>query len=505
MFEDLFAYDVDELGTAAVLTAAATSRALRERLEVLDLLHALRIADLHHEVATTAGRGGERRRVYGGGGCPEIAEFAPVEFGAVMGMSPAAAKAYLDDALGLRHRLPLTFARVLAFDASAWRARKIARACRALPEQAAALVDRRVAAIVNTVTPVRLATIVDAALWEADPAAAQAAAEEHARSRGVWVKRSDDHGTKSIWVRAAAGDVIRFDATIDDIAQALRALGDTDTLDQRRAKAIGIIADPALAHELLEVAHHLAATHTTNTTATASGSTGANDNAAGHSGADDNATGETAAQHHGHGTDDSAADSCGDDHSGDNTPGRDYDIDYDIDGGRGEDDVDGVAGGRGDDHSGDSDTGRGADADAVVGGVAGSSGHSGDNPPGDDVADNGSHGKGGGVAGGTGSGDDHDGDHTPGRGHDVDGREDTTRDDDSGDDRGDDHGDDCGDDSGDDSGLDGSGGVVEDWWLAEEPGLDAEADRDAPHPGSSDLADPLDVPARVLGEPWRGD
>ena len=113
------------------------------------------------QVATTAGRGGERRRVYGGAGCPEIAEFAPVEFGAVMGMSPAAAKVYLDDVLGLRHRLPLTFARVLAFDASAWRARKIARACRALPEQVAALVDRRVASIVNTVTPVRLETIVD--------------------------------------------------------------------------------------------------------------------------------------------------------------------------------------------------------------------------------------------------------------------------------------------------------------------------------------------------------
>src|SRR4051794_11984044 len=56
MFEDLFAYDVDELDTAAVLTAAATSRALRERLEVLDLLHALRIADLHHEARVAAGR-----------------------------------------------------------------------------------------------------------------------------------------------------------------------------------------------------------------------------------------------------------------------------------------------------------------------------------------------------------------------------------------------------------------------------------------------------------------
>src|SRR5437879_4384804 len=64
----------------------------------------------------------------------------------------------------------------------------------------------------------------------------------------------DEHGTKTIWVKAAAGDVIRFDATIDDLARALRILGDTDSLDRRRAKAIGWIADPAPAHRLLEAA-----------------------------------------------------------------------------------------------------------------------------------------------------------------------------------------------------------------------------------------------------------
>ncbi|QNE20067.1 hypothetical protein F1D05_21815 [Kribbella qitaiheensis] len=59
-------------------------------------------------------------------------------------------------------------------------------------------------------------------------------------------------------MRAATGDVIRLNATITQIADALVALGDIDPLDQRRAKAIGIIADPALAHHLLEVAQHLA-------------------------------------------------------------------------------------------------------------------------------------------------------------------------------------------------------------------------------------------------------
>ncbi|MEU8227946.1 hypothetical protein AB0B82_35350, partial [Kribbella sp. NPDC048915] len=69
-----------------------------------------------------------------------------------------------------------------------------------------------------------------------------------------------------IWVRAAAGAVIRFDATIDDLARALKALGDTDSLNQRRAKAIDWIADPAAAHQLIEVARHLATTQATQAT-----------------------------------------------------------------------------------------------------------------------------------------------------------------------------------------------------------------------------------------------
>ncbi len=146
---------------------------------------------------------------------------------------------------------------------SPWRARKIAHACLALSQEAAAIVDRKVAGIVDTVTPGALTRIVKAAVWEADPEAAKAQAEAAARTRGVFVAPSDDHGTKQIWVRAAAGDVIRFDATIDDLARALKILGDTDDLDQRRAKAIGWISDPAAAHQLLEVARYLARTQPT--------------------------------------------------------------------------------------------------------------------------------------------------------------------------------------------------------------------------------------------------
>jgi hypothetical protein len=50
--------------------------------------------------------------------------------------------------------------------------------------------------------------------------------------------------------------------------------------------------------------------------------------------------------------------------------------------------------------------------------------------------------------------------------------------------------------------ADECGGVDGDWYPAEEPGADDDADRDAPHPSSSDLPDPLDTPTRVSTSPW---
>jgi len=258
----MFEGDLDELGTADLLAAASEFDLVEERAAVRKLEAALAYADRNAVVYGGADGaplpGTERLRVYGGDGCPGVAEFAPIEFGAVMRMSTGAAASFMGEALALRHRLPRIWAAVLAGNAVPWRARKVARACLSLSVEAAAIVDRRVVGIVNTVTPSKLATIVKAAVWEADPELAKAQAEAAARERGVFVGPSDDHGTKRFWVRAAAGDVIRFDATIDDLARALKTLGDTDSLDARRAKAVGWIADPAAAHHLLEVARYLA-------------------------------------------------------------------------------------------------------------------------------------------------------------------------------------------------------------------------------------------------------
>ncbi|WP_406048449.1 DUF222 domain-containing protein [Kribbella sp. NBC_00889] len=271
--ERMFDDDLSALPTADLLESAAQHRAEINRLEARLLEHAQHFADQHHPTTSPPRprlhdwEGRERSIVLGGDGCPEITEFAPAEFGAVLGMSTGAAAGYIGQALALRHRFPFIWARVQSGDATPWRAAKISTACEDLSLETAAMVDRRLAPIVDTVTPYRLDKIIKAAQWHADPAAARAAAEEKARERGVYVGDADDHGTKILYVRAATGDIIRFDATITSIADALHILGDTTALASRRAKAIGIIADPHYTAELLlQAREHIPAPLTANPT-----------------------------------------------------------------------------------------------------------------------------------------------------------------------------------------------------------------------------------------------
>ena len=266
----MFEGDLTTLSTPDLLESAAGHRAEANRLDARLLEHAQTYADRHHPDACPvrpgrgrgSGDGRERAVVLGGDGCPEIAEFAPAEFGVMLGISAGAAADFIGQALALRHRLPLTWARVQAGEATPWKARKIATACLELPEDAARSVDRRVAKVVDSLTPIRLDKIVEAAKKHADPEGSRRKAEEKARERGVHLGRSDEHGTKKIYIRTATGAAIRFDARITSIAEALKALGDTNTLQRRRADAVGIIADPRYTEELLHQARQYQNTHT---------------------------------------------------------------------------------------------------------------------------------------------------------------------------------------------------------------------------------------------------
>jgi hypothetical protein len=258
----MFEMDLESLSTADLLESAAAHRAVAIRADARLLEHALIYADRFHPdtCPVRPGRrssdGRERAVVLGGEGCPEIAEFAIAEFGVMLGVSPGVAANYLGQALALRHRFPLTWARVLAGEATPWKACRIVAECSKLSEEAAGLVDRRIAGLVDSITPYRLDKIVKAARLHADPDSARAEAAEQARERGVFVGRSNEHGTKTMYVKAAAGAVIRNNATLTAIADALKTFGDTRPVQQRRADAVGIIADPRFTEELLAQARH---------------------------------------------------------------------------------------------------------------------------------------------------------------------------------------------------------------------------------------------------------
>ena len=187
---------------------------------------------------------------------PGDLEFAIAEFAVMLGISPRVAANYLGQALALRHRFPFTWARVQAGDATPWKACRIVADCAKLSADAAAYVDQRIARLIDSITPYRLNKIVQAAKMHADPDLARAEAAEKARERGVFVGARDEHGTKTMYIKAAAGAVIRNKATLDAIAEALKTFGDTRPVQHRRADAVGILADPRYTQELLTQARH---------------------------------------------------------------------------------------------------------------------------------------------------------------------------------------------------------------------------------------------------------
>jgi Domain of unknown function (DUF222) len=188
--------------------------------------------------------GGERPVPTGGDGTPDIDEFAVDEYAAAVGLTRGSAHGQLAVALDLRHRLPCTYAALQDGRIGLWRARMVAEQTRRLDRHAAATVDEQISPILPGLGWRRLRDAVEGAAIDADPAGADKAAEQAKPDRGVHVLPDDDHGLKRLSVTADAADVIRFDAAVDHVADLLGRLGDSDPKAERRAKAVGVLANP---------------------------------------------------------------------------------------------------------------------------------------------------------------------------------------------------------------------------------------------------------------------
>jgi Domain of unknown function (DUF222) len=247
--ECVFENDLVELDAAGTLAAAEANEHALITAEARRLQIAAHWADLHPGEAVVESRlpGTE----LGGEGTPTVGDFAAAELGCVLRMSDGSAARLIGDGLDLRHRLRLVWAAAQAGQVPAYQARAVAKATRHLTVEQAAAVDARIAPSLGALPWGRVQTLLDAAIVEADPAGAEQRAADAAQERFVRLGRTSEHGLKLIIARAAAGDAIWFKATIDRIADILARQGDTDTVEVRRSKAIGVLAQPALALQLL--------------------------------------------------------------------------------------------------------------------------------------------------------------------------------------------------------------------------------------------------------------
>jgi hypothetical protein len=182
----------------------------------------------------------------GADGTPMVSEFAVVELGVLLETTTGAAQVLLRDVLDLRHRLPLVWKAVMTGQVEAWQARKAACVTRPLSFDQARLVDTEVLEALTGLPYGRAVEVIEGRVIAADPAAHEARRQAEAERRYVSLgRRPSPEGLRMLYAQTTAGDLTRLDAIVEQIARLLADNGDTDPRQVRRAKALGILADPA--------------------------------------------------------------------------------------------------------------------------------------------------------------------------------------------------------------------------------------------------------------------
>jgi hypothetical protein len=200
-----------ELTASEVLERARTARSIEQVAAFAQLAMALAWAQLHPcpVGAAPAGWGevdlhGEGVVPLAGPGAPWVAEFAPADLAAALGLSLDQAKALIGDALETHYRLPRLWDLVQDGRVPVWRARLVAALTKDLSLEAALFADRLVAATPERVTKVNAARLVQEARLFYDPDRAVDDEQQAAAARGVWVRPGGAPGTSRVemtWTR----------------------------------------------------------------------------------------------------------------------------------------------------------------------------------------------------------------------------------------------------------------------------------------------------------------
>ena len=256
--------DIDSWEAPELLELMERQRAYAAKFATDKLIAAARIAQRYQrmrDVAVVEGTDPERPRMVAlaGPGAPLVHEHAPLEFAVALGAGPDTGRMIMGQAIELAHRLPRLWERVVTAQVPAFQARQIANETMSLSLEVATKVDELIAKSKRRLTKAATEEIVTEALLLCDPdeaARREAAAQE---KRGVWLNRDNLTGSAAladVFARLDAPDAEALDATLDKVAHILRRLtpedGEPVPHQALRATALGILADPHAAAELLD-------------------------------------------------------------------------------------------------------------------------------------------------------------------------------------------------------------------------------------------------------------
>ena len=181
-------------------------------------------------------------------GIPLVTSDGVLELAVLLQVSPRSAECLVRDVLELVHRLPRTWHAIMTGDVEDWQGRQLAKATRHLKAEQAQWVDREIGDVLQTLPFGRATAVVEAKVIAADPALHSERLEADDAKQFVSTRRrSNVHGLRTMVARGRAGDIARLEAMISLLADQMLAAGDLADGDTRRAKALVLLANPAMA------------------------------------------------------------------------------------------------------------------------------------------------------------------------------------------------------------------------------------------------------------------
>ncbi|MEL4506074.1 DUF222 domain-containing protein [Luteococcus sp. H138] len=246
-------------GALATMEALRAERRLRRESEAREFRLIAHLADLYSDVdaaepalSESVLPGREQLVQIGSDGTPEVAEGCVLELAADLHVRPEEAHQLISTALDCRHRLPELWGLVQDLDVPVYWARHIAHATHQLDAQHAGLVDLELSRQVIGMSFRQVKKLTAAVvLRQLDAEEADQRRQDALEARGVWVAQSD-HGIADVIAVVDAADAILLDAQLDRIATILETGGTRGTRNALRARAVGILANPPLATQLLQ-------------------------------------------------------------------------------------------------------------------------------------------------------------------------------------------------------------------------------------------------------------